>query len=128
MDNSPAPIRSKAPWQATRTYTDKRDPTFSHQDVISGGIRVAVVSGVGMEQAKANAALIASAPDLLAERDRLKAANAELVKALERVTMQYEAYYQQDRERTGAGSLFHDRQIKSARAALASAKGVPPAA
>ena len=31
----------------------------------------------------ANAALMATAPDLLAERDRLKAANAELVDALE---------------------------------------------
>ena len=36
-------------------------------------------------QQEANAALIASAPDLLAERDRLKAANAELAKALQDV-------------------------------------------
>ena len=35
------------------------------------------------EESQANAALIASAPDLLAERDRLKAANAELAAACE---------------------------------------------
>ena len=35
------------------------------------------------QETRANAHLIASAPDLLAERDRLKALNAELAEALE---------------------------------------------
>lgn len=41
----------------------------------------------GMDRAEneANAALIASAPDLLAERDRLKAVNAKLLAALDRL-------------------------------------------
>lgn len=38
--------------------------------------------GIDAEESQANAALIAQAPDLLAERDRLAAVNAELVAAL----------------------------------------------
>ena len=42
----------------------------------------ALRNSTGASCLKANAALIAQAPDLLAERDRLKAINAELVAAL----------------------------------------------
>lgn len=41
--------------------------------------------GIDAEESQANAALIASAPDLLAERDRLKAVNAKLLAALDRL-------------------------------------------
>ena len=59
----------------------------------------------------ANAALIASAPDLLAERDRLLQVNAELVAALETIANSTCDH--------GPGFCARD----SARAALAKAKG-----
>ena len=53
-------------------------------------VPIATVGGagwhLGREMAEANAALIASAPDLLAERDRLRAVNADLLRALILVT------------------------------------------
>lgn len=42
-------------------------------------------TGIDAEESQANAALIAQAPDLLAERDRLRQVNAELVAALDRL-------------------------------------------
>ena len=60
ISHSPWRISERGPWQS------KEDPTFWHVDVISGGLRVARVSGVGKDRALANAQLIATAPDLLA--------------------------------------------------------------
>ena len=64
----------------------------------------------------ANAALIAQAPDLLAERDRLRQVNAELVAALEWIV----------KSLTLAGDpelACQEYQLGIARAALAKAKG-----
>ncbi|MDB5887049.1 MAG: hypothetical protein JWR74_3220 [Polaromonas sp.] len=59
------------------------------------------------------AALIASAPDLLAERDRLKALNAELAAAVK-------AFLTYDSSSTdGVGFMFaYDEALKKCRAAL----------
>lgn len=57
----------------------------------------------------ANAALIAAAPDLLEERDKLKAVNAELLEALEEIVEQLE------------GEYFN---FSNARAAIAKAEGL----
>lgn len=70
----------------------------------------------------ANAALIASAPDLLAERDRLASINAELVAALEDASF----LLAKIGKFPGAlpqfmGSII--RSVQDARAALAAAKG-----
>ena len=59
ISHSPWRISERGPWQS------KEDPTFWHVDVISGGLRVARVSGVGKDRALANAQLIVAAPDLL---------------------------------------------------------------
>ena len=59
ISHSPWRISERGPWQS------KEDPTFWHVDVISGGTRVARVSGVGKDRALANAHLISVAPDLL---------------------------------------------------------------
>ena len=58
------------------------------------------------------AALLASAPDLLAERDRLKAANAELAAAIE-------AFLAYDEETTDLGLMAaYDDALTKCRAAL----------
>lgn len=65
---------------------------------------------------QANAALIAQCPDLLAERDRLRQVNAELVAALEWIV----------KSLTLAGDpelACQEYQLGIARAALAKAKG-----
>ena len=64
------------------------------------------------------AALLASAPDLLAERDRLKAANAELAAALEALDEAYCSDHS-DRESRVAGR----KALIATRAALAKHKG-----
>ena len=64
---------------------------------------------------EANARLIASAPDLLAERDRLRAENAALVVMLTRIT---ESHARLERER---GSMVATYTV-DARAALAQAR------
>lgn len=57
---------TKGPWEVTQPcFEVKSDPLFWQQGVKSGGKRVAVASGVGQEEAQANAALIAAAPELL---------------------------------------------------------------
>lgn len=70
------------------------------------------------------ARLIASAPDLLAERDRLKAANAELVKALRRAIIAFEwsAKYAE----VEADKQLWMYRADSARAALARASEQKP--
>ena len=52
----------------------------------------ALRNSTGASCLKANAALIAQAPDLLAERDRLAAINAELVAALDELRRQLWAH------------------------------------
>ena len=59
ISHSPWRISERGPWQS------KDDPVFWNVDVISGGLRVARVSGVGRDRALANAQLIMAAPDLL---------------------------------------------------------------
>lgn len=59
---------------------------------------------------RANAKLIAAAPDTAAERDRLKAANVELVKAL--------AWYRIDDERAVEGGVLESVFDRPATAAL----------
>lgn len=54
------------PWQKLDTcFEVKADPLFWRCGVKAGGVRVADASGIGQEQAEANAHLIASAPELL---------------------------------------------------------------
>ena len=59
ISHNPWRISERGPWQS------KEDPTFWYVNVISGGLRVARVSGVGRDRALANAQLITVAPDLL---------------------------------------------------------------
>ena len=80
----------------------------------------------------ANAALIASAPDLLAERDRLRAVNAELVAALRAISC-IAGNLPDDRleSRTGANDavargMLVTRARMIARAAIAKATGDAP--
>lgn len=52
-------------WLSKRVaHKEKRDHLFSHVDVICGGVRIAVVSGIGEENALANAEVIAAAPEM----------------------------------------------------------------
>lgn len=71
---------------------------------------------------QANAALIAQAPDLLAERDRLRQVNAELVAALEDASFLLAKIgkFPGDLPQF-MGSII--RSVQDARAALAKAKG-----
>jgi hypothetical protein len=68
------------PWRAKPPRVNERDPVFHHCDVIAGGIRVAVVAGVGVEQAHANAEIVAAAPATAALLERALDALAELFK------------------------------------------------
>jgi hypothetical protein len=52
-------------WKAKPANLNIKDPMFYKADVISGGIRIAQVSGVGEDCANANARLVAAAPKLL---------------------------------------------------------------
>lgn len=65
------------PWRITN-YGEK----FIHIEGGMNGICRIPHEGKSIEENEANARLIASAPDLLIERDRLKAVNAELLEAL----------------------------------------------
>lgn len=59
------PKHTLGPWINKPATLNPRDPMFYKADVISGGIRVAHVAGVGEDCANANAYLIAAAPELL---------------------------------------------------------------
>ncbi len=61
----PKPQHTTGPWKANQPMQFQKDPIFWHVDVISGGVRVAQVSGIGKEAAQANAKLIEKAPKLL---------------------------------------------------------------
>jgi hypothetical protein len=52
-------------WTAKPARLNPKDPMFYKADVISGGIRIAQVAGVGEENSNANANLISAAPELL---------------------------------------------------------------
>lgn len=52
-------------WRVEKTIQFHRDPIFYHTDVISGGTRVARVAGIGEEESREHAHLIASAPKML---------------------------------------------------------------
>lgn len=69
-------------------------------------------------ETEANAHLIAAAPELLAERDRLREVNAALLAALERVEREWVNPYD--------GGTFENGELPAmdqARAAIAKAKG-----
>ncbi len=54
-------------WEVKETLIDSRDTMFWHTSVVANDtIRVAKSSGVGKENAEANARLIAASPKLLA--------------------------------------------------------------
>ena len=56
------------------------------RQILSGKLHLATChygNGIDVNEANANAALIAAAPETAAERDKLKAINAELLEALE---------------------------------------------
>ena len=77
---------------------------------------------VNHENFEANARLIASAPDLLAERNRLKAANAELADTLDEFLAAFDGVIAQG----GISLSVDDRSsgwVSRARAALAKHKG-----
>ena len=67
-----------------------------------------------------NARIIASAPETAQERDRLKAINAELVKALEQLATLGEVGMRPDFQEW---ITFHDKVAQVARAVLAKVKG-----
>lgn len=101
------------PWTIYDDGEDGSDIIMAHIDGENSDI-AEMSRDLPPAQRKANAALIASAPDLLAERDRLREVNAELVAALEDVTSAYE------RAITALGA--HEwgmLTIEAARAALA---------
>lgn len=64
---------AKGKWiYAGNTTMSIKDPIFYHANVICGGKRVAMVAGIGVNEAMANAHLIAAAPDLLLALKRIK--------------------------------------------------------
>lgn len=56
-------MTTKRPWKISerRTRQDQKDKIFWYTNVIKGGIRIAKVSGIGKENAEANAKLIVKA-------------------------------------------------------------------
>lgn len=84
---TPTAKHTPGPWSVGPIIHYSRDGRAITGDIpsvsMAGGCRALVVGlGASGLECAANAALIASAPDLLAERDRLRAVNAELVAAL----------------------------------------------
>ena len=75
--SAPAPKHTPGPWKAVIRH-DALDVV-----VAPDGISVCTIDRNRRDESAADAALIAAAPETAAERDRLKATNAELVKALE---------------------------------------------
>ena len=92
-------------------------------------------TGLPDDESLANAALIAAAPDTAAERDRLKAQNAELVRILEAALERMEAVSERigvehrsegvsQRAHVGHMAAHLGQHAKIARADLAKAKGL----
>ncbi len=88
-DHTPAPwwpVNDPISGWSVKTYRDHSDMTPEDEAKIGWKWGANICSSIGDHTEKrttgneaANAALIAAAPDLLRERDALKAANAELV-------------------------------------------------
>lgn len=66
---------TKGEWKLGETLRDHNDDIFWHTSVVRGGIRVARSTGIGEDEAFANAQLISAAPDLY---EALKEARKEL--------------------------------------------------
>ena len=56
---------TKGTWIVKETLRSITDPIFYHTSIVCGGKRIARASGIGIDEAEANARLIAAAPDLL---------------------------------------------------------------
>jgi len=113
------------PWKIRHFAGDlgKDEPQIATLPDSDGfGRPIATVNYLGADERQANAALIASAPDLLAERDRLRQVNAELVAALEDAAFLLAKIgkFPGDLPQF-MGSII--RSVQDARAALAKAKG-----
>jgi hypothetical protein len=95
---------------------------FSVAQDFDGGIAVAdVVRLPSREHAEANARLIAAAPETAAERDQLRALNADLLAALRGITSRHV-------EMVNSGDCGHwnpeaEPHVIAARAAIARAEG-----
>jgi len=103
----------------------KGDGTFGGSYIVSvnapmRGDKTWPIAEVYMET---NAALIASAPDLLAERDRLREVNAELLAALEEAADLLNAVADSGGNVGDYGRDCFDA-LEAARAAIAKAEGV----
>lgn len=77
------------------------------------------ISGITRDEAAANASLIASAPDLLAERDRLREVNSVLLAALEAACE--EIKYLRDWA-NNHGAMYDEERFTEGLAAIAKAK------
>ena len=101
-------------------WTMTNQPRFGgRQRNIVGGpaqIDVATAQGHDADVAEANARLIAAAPETAAERDRLKAINAELLGALKRLCDQVEAQPEESAVLVPTGA------VRRGRAAIAKAQ------
>ena len=91
-DMTTKPAHTPGPWRVGMEYTsDDMAPAPDEIEVCCGPVNNrTMVAGVMSatsnridDECRANARLIAAAPDLLAEVTRLKALNADLIKALE---------------------------------------------
>lgn len=104
------------PWTAKKHNSGSVEITHESQERHS---LVAVLPGSGLQQGSIdeNARLIASAPDILAERDRLRALNAELLAALVQC---------EDLLSELADGGAENPELEIARAAIAKAKGEAP--
>lgn len=89
-------------------FATPQDPDFAYEVSIASGEIAAVYKHA---DAKARALLIASAPDLLAERDALKAQRDELVEALGKMVIFLD------------DGVLTDEDAAQARAAIARAQG-----
>ena len=68
---------TKGNWTIKETSASITDPLFSHTDITSGGIRIAVAVGIGSDESRANASLIAAAPDMYEALKEIKEYCAE---------------------------------------------------
>jgi hypothetical protein len=105
------------PWAVVQRFSVAQD--------FDGGIAVAdVVRLPSRAEAEANARLIAAAPETAAERDQLRALNADMLAALR----EYDAYMSRFYRDTDGGPMSEPNRAswKAARAAIARAEGRVP--